>query len=240
MRTKKWKLLKTITVCAAVAILAVWFGIYYFSVKEFHLDGHTYRVAEDTGSFIRYVSDAGPPVVVRMDGTDRVVTIDGEDYRIRAEEQPYGIEYRVQYPNGKTYRVSGQHGLMAFDENGELVVGGGIYIEGERIPFGDENLRFHPSALVTAAFSQYHQTRGYPALYALSFVLFLFGWAAFRYESVQRAMFWLSLKWIWVEDPEPSEFYFFMCKIGGIIAMILSFVLFLQSLSRDFVVAGLL
>ena len=242
MKTGKKKLAATIAVYAAVAILAVWFGVSYFSVKEFELDFHTYRVADKTGQYVRYVSKSGAPVVVRLYGSDRVLTIDGQDYRISEEEKPFGKAYQVRYPDGRTYTVSGQHGMAAFDENGELFMGGGIYVKsgGERILFGDENMRYHPTELVYAAYPQYHEPRGYPWLYWLSVLMFIFGWANFRYESVQRAMFWASLQWIWVENPEPSDFYFIMCKIGGFVAMLLAFIMFMQSLSRNYEILGLL
>ncbi|WP_296979036.1 hypothetical protein [Thermobacillus sp. ZCTH02-B1] len=235
MRIQNMKPAATIAVYAVCAVLAVWFGVYYFSVKVFELEFRTYRAAEKTGQYIRYASDAGPPVTVRVDRSDRVVTIEGQDYRIREEQTP-GMGYRVLYPDGSTYKVEEQGSmLLAYDENGELLVGGGMVLDanGQWIPSEEEEPRYHPTGLVRAAYPKYHETRGYPWLYVAAVLLFAFGWANFRYEKFQRAMFWLSLEWLWVENPEPSEFYFIMTRIFGIVSMALAFVFFLQSLTRN-------
>src|SRR5690606_28784439 len=106
--------------------------------------------------------------------------------------------------------------------------------QGSVMRYGKES--YHPTDLVVAAYPQYQQQRGMPVLYYLSIVLFIFGWCSFRYEKFQNVMFWVSLKWIWTENPEPSEFFYFMSKIGGILTMLLAFVLFIQSLSNDLVI----
>jgi hypothetical protein len=244
MRTGKMKPAATVVIYIAVAILAVWFGVWYFSVKEFVLDFHTYRAAEDNGQSVRYVSKTGAPVIVSVNGSKRILTTEGQDYQIEEEKTPFGLEFRVRYPDGRTYMVSDHQNVMAYNENGELVMTGGIFAEsgGERIRvrYGDEGLRFHPTELVHAVYPQYHQPRGYPWLYALSIPMFLFGWANFRYEWFQRAMFWASLKWIWVENPEPNDFYFIMSKISGVVIMGLALVMFFQSFSRNYDIIGVL
>ena len=55
------------------------------------------------------------------------------------------------------------------------------------------------------------------------------GWCAARHEAFVRFQFKLTYG-LWVEDPEPTDFYLFMAKIGGYIAMGLGVVFFLKSL----------
>jgi hypothetical protein len=234
------KLAATIAVYIAVVILAVLLGIWYFSVKEFELDFNIYRVAEKNDQSVRYVSKTGPPVVVHINGSERMVTINGQDYRIGREETLFGDEYRIRYPNGKTYIVSEQYHMVPMEENGELAGGVDAYVNGRRISFGDQGLRYHPSELIHAAYEKFHRSRGYPVLYWLSIPMFLFGWANFRYEWFQRAMFWASLKWIWVENPEPSDYYFIMSKISGVVIMGLALLMFFQSFSRVYDIIGVL
>lgn len=236
MTRSKWRLARIIAliVIAGTAIIA--FGVNYFSVKEFYLNEHKYRVVEEDQQKIRYTSKTGPAFIVKKNGTDRSITLDGEPYLISVRNQGYARTYVVQFPNEKTFKVieENKYMLMAFDEQDQWVTGFTIYMNnlGQVTRFGEE--RYHPSDLVVAAYPQYQQHRGNPVLYYFSIVLFIFGWSSFRYESFQKAMFWASLKWIWTENPEPSDFYFFMSKISGILMMVLSFALWLKSLFNDF------
>ncbi|MFC5531855.1 hypothetical protein [Cohnella yongneupensis] len=55
----------------------------------------------------------------------------------------------------------------------------------------------------------------------LALGLMVYGWSGYRYRKLQDFFFSLSLYRFWVKgDPEPSDFYYFMCKAGGILVMI--------------------
>lgn len=233
------KIATIVAIIAIAGILVIAFGVNYFSLKEFYFDGHKYRAAEEHDQQIRYRSNTGSPILVQIHEVDRILTLDGQHYHISVEDHPYGVSYQVTYPNGVTYRVMDQNRLMAYDENGEWITNFTIVADnqGNVMRLGDKVV--HPTQLVVAAYPQYQQQRGYPVLYYLSLILFVLGWCSYRYEAFQKVMFWASLKWIWTENPEPSEFYFFMSKVGGILTMLLAFVLFLQSLVSDFVLLPL-
>ncbi|WP_040949321.1 hypothetical protein [Gorillibacterium massiliense] len=64
----------------------------------------------------------------------------------------------------------------------------------------------------------------------INILLFIYGWCGFRYERMQRFQFLLSFKWIWTNDTEPSDFYFFMCKVSGILTMAFSVAIGIMSL----------
>lgn len=239
MKTGKYKLAVIVTIVLVAGICIIAFGVRYFSQKEFYFDGHKYRAAGGEQQVIHYASDTGRPFSVQIKGSDRTVVLDGLNYVVSMEDRPYEVSYLVKYPNEQTYRIIDQGVLIAFDEHGQWLPAG-IAIHANQGKLTVEGGQKHdPTELVVAAYPQYHQTRGIPALYVVSWLLFVFGWCSFRYESFQSVLFWASLRWIWTENPEPSEFYFFMSKIGGILIMLAAFVLLLLSLFSDSVLLPL-
>lgn len=204
------------------------FATSYFSVSIFTFDGHKYKPHLIENDRMQYQSFSGDQIEIRIHTDGREVIVGEESYFIekRSGESARSsyvsspdISYSVKYPNGRQLEVRDQRGrLRAFDEAGEIYFPVTIYANGQRQKQPGEET-YHPSSLVRAAYPAYHTNQGSPWLFAFSIFLLILGWCQFRYEAFQRVLFWLSLKWIWVEDPEPNDFYFFMSKVGGIVLM---------------------
>lgn len=214
----------------AMSVLLGYANTHYYSIPGFHLDQAKYTLAHTESAESLYTSDSGPEVRVLDTGEERKVTIEKQTFSITREKVINGYEYEVGYPKGQTYQVTSQDDmLLAFDEQGELVVELTFEVNGSRVLSPGEE-RYLPSALVIAAYPEFHYTQGSFGLLILAVILLVFGWCTFRYEPFQRVLFWASLRWVWFEDPEPSDFYFMMSKISGIIIMLGSIVVAFQSL----------
>jgi hypothetical protein len=205
-----------LVVSALVAILSK----PYFTEPVFYIDQHKYAFEREQGSLVTYRSGTAVPVQVRTDGQSHTVTINRIDYVITKNSDPYNIKYNVTYPNGHRYEVQDQSGnLLSYDEKGEVYFPNQVYIGDQRVK-GEDEEAYHPAELVRAAFSEYHDTPGVPGFLFLALCLLIYGWCGYRYRKVQDVMFFLSLQWLWVNDPEPSDFYYFMSQVGGILVMI--------------------
>ncbi|WP_222861088.1 hypothetical protein [Paenibacillus ihumii] len=206
----------------------------YFTESVFYFNEHKYKKVNEQADFAEYRSQTEPLIKVQRIGHDRQVTIQSEEYAIHRLGDPFNIKYEVIYPGGKRFEVNDHNGLLvSYDENGDWFVQMTVFdSSGQRIlQEGEEQLeRYHPSDLVAAAYPEYHTKQGEPVFFIFSIFMFIYGWCGFRYEGFQNFLFKISLNWLWVREAEPSDFYYFMCKIGGIVAMILSVVMFFKSL----------
>jgi len=89
--------------------------------------------------------------------------------------------------------------------------------EGEHLFPWDEF--YSPGALLRAAFPEYHSKQGQPGFLLLSVIFLALGWCTFRYEAFQNFLFQISPTRLYVVDWEPNDFYFFMCKVSGVVLM---------------------
>lgn len=206
-----------------VSILTGFFSKSYFTDPVFYLYKSTYKFAGEQEHLLTYHSSTGVPVQVRTDDElHRTVIIDGQSYVIADNSVPYSPEFRVTYPNGHVYSVKDNNGmLLSYDDKGDIVMAIQAYANGERIKQEGEE-EFPPAALVTAAYPDYHIKRGIPGFLFLALGLLIFGWCSFRYQAFQDFMFRLSPERLNYENPEPSDFYYFMSKVGGIAVMAVS------------------
>ncbi|QMV44546.1 hypothetical protein [Cohnella cholangitidis] len=220
-----------VIVCLIIAATGIaFFARSYFSESVFYINQHRYKTHEEHGESIRYRSGAAPSVEVQIEIQNRKLIIDGQTYTISRSSNVQGTRFKILYPNGHQYEVDDHSGtLMSVDSSGEPLMESSFYVNGQRVIHEGEE-RFFPSSLVIAAYSEYHSKQGSPVLFGLSFLLLIYGWCGYRYLRFQKLMFILSLRWIWVRDPEPNVFYYFMCKVGGVIAMIGAVLLALKSL----------
>ncbi|QHT63643.1 hypothetical protein GXP70_29270 [Paenibacillus lycopersici] len=210
---------------ASVLLVSVLTGILskpYFTERVFYLYENAYAFDGENDHLVTYHSSTGGPVQVRIDDElHRTVLVGGQSYSIADKSVPYTARFRVAYPNGHAYKVEGSGSgglLLSYDDEGNLVSDVQMYANGERIKQeGEED--FPPSALVIAAYPDYHFKRGMPAFLYLALALLVYGWCAFRYEAFQTWTFRLSPQRLMYENPEPSDFYYFMCKAGGIVVM---------------------
>ncbi|MWV42147.1 hypothetical protein GRF59_00755 [Paenibacillus sp. HJL G12] len=216
---------------AAVAIII--FAKSYFSVHVFHVNNHTYRQSAEQSNIITYRANSGPSIAVHAVGQDRKVIINNEEFTIHRTSDSISSKYQVVYPNGKKYEVDDQDRfLLSRDENGEFIPDISMYVNNQRVLQDGEELYF-PGELVTAAYPEYHSKRGSLFLFIVSILLLIYGWCGYRFEKFQRFLFFMSLRWVWVNDPEPSDFYYFMSKVGGVLTMIGAFILAIYSLQLE-------
>lgn len=214
----------------AILFLLGYAYTHYYSVPVFYLDQAKYTLERTESSKSLYTSSSGPKVLVQDMGDNRLVFLDGKTFSIIYEKALSGFAYEVRYPEGTTYRVTRQGDMfLALDEQGDFIPELTMEVNGTRVLSPGEE-RYFPSALVIAAHPEFHDSQGIFGILVLSVTLFIFGWCTFRYEKFQRILFWASLRWIWFEQPEPSDFYFFTSKISGIIIMLGSIVVGFQSL----------
>ncbi|MFC4779154.1 hypothetical protein ACFO9Q_20370 [Paenibacillus sp. GCM10023252] len=193
----------------------------YFTERVFYLYEDMYKFAGEQTHLVTYHSSTAGPVQVRTDDElHRTLIIGRQSYAIADISVPYSTKFSVSYPNGHVYSVEDNNGmLLSYDDKGNIVMTIQTYVNGERIKEeGEED--FPPSALVSAAYPDYHVNRGMPGFLFLSLGLLIFGWCNFRYQAIQDLMFCLSPQRLMYENPEPSDFYYFMSKVGGIVVMV--------------------
>jgi hypothetical protein len=124
----------------------------------------------------------------------------------------------VVYPNDHKYTVEQQsEQLLSYDETGKMLSPVNMYVDNQRV-IEDDQEHYTPAMLVTAAYPEYHHTPGTPVLLFIALAGLIYGWCSFYYPKFQKFQF----RWIWLKDPEPSEFYYVMCKIGGMACMIVA------------------
>ncbi|NUU59153.1 hypothetical protein [Paenibacillus agri] len=192
----------------------------YFTERIFYVDNYKYSFYSDQDNVVTYRSKTNDPIQVKLDHEKRTVTIQHQEYFITKINSSPSPNYKVIYPNGHKYEVHDASGiLLTSDGHGNYVSEASTFVNNQRMPQDGEE-QYSPSTLVTAAYPEYHVTRGAPALLYLALAVLIYGWCSFRYRKFQDILFFLSLRWIWVNDPEPSDFYYFMSKVSGIIVMI--------------------
>ncbi|QHW32378.1 hypothetical protein GZH47_17220 [Paenibacillus rhizovicinus] len=194
----------------------------YFTDRVFYLHEDVYKFAgaQEQDQLITYHSSMAEPIQVRIDDElHRTVVIGKQSYSIADKTANFSTSYRVTYPNGHTYKVEDNAGLLlSYDDKGNFLIYNEVYIGGERVPQpGEED--FPPSALVTAAYPDYHIKRGMPGFLFLALGMLIYGWCGFQYRKFQDWTFRLSPQRLNYVDPEPSDFYYFMCKVGGLAVM---------------------
>jgi len=220
-----------ITALLLIGMLSLWVTGYY-AQKTFHFDGDDFKLQAEAPDGTRTYQRSGSVEKLRVTQEDnrRTVVIGGESY-IVDELPPRGIgpSYRVTYPSGTVYTVEDQGSmLIAKDEKGEWLIGGYISIDGKRqLAPGEEY--YYPGSIVTAAYEHYHESVGIPFLIIPSLFCLAIGWLELRSERFVLFTFKLSYG-LWVEDPEPTDFYLFMSKVGGWLAIGLSVAIGLMSL----------
>lgn len=231
IRWRRW--LGVALVVLIMAVVAGWAQSYY-SKKFFYLDDAKYFKYEDSGSGrieYRAAFGRGNPVVVHARALERVIETGGESYLVRGTEGLEGewVPYAVVYPDGTEYRVEpfGQDGFQVFDQAGEWVLPPAVMHVGLGNKIRDpDSLRYFPADIAAASDEAFHQPNGGVGFFLLAVALFIFNWCGFRYEPFQRFLFHISPSNLMVSDPEPSDFYFFMCKVGSVLGMVVSLGIF--------------
>jgi hypothetical protein len=198
----------------------------YFTDRIFYLNEDTYKIYSEQNKLVTYHSSTASPVQVRTNNElHRNLIIDGQSFVIEDISVSSMNRFRVTFPNGHVYTVEDNNGmLLSYDDNGDIVLASQMYINGDRIKQeGEEDIP--PAALVSAAFPDYHIKRGMPGLLFLAVGLMIYGWCGFRYKAFQDLMFRISPQRLMYENPEPSELYYVMSKISGIVIMVGSIII---------------
>ncbi len=213
----------------AVVGITIW-AYPYFNESVFHVHGYKYKLAATDGATSLYHSNSGPPIHVqhRTDSIVKVV-IDQAAYTITQQQSFPHTSYTVTDPEGRTAVVEERNGHFTTYENGDLLLSFTVYVGDERIIEEGDWLN-HPKSIVRAAVPRYHEKQGSFPLFLISIAVLLYGWCGFRYKRVQDLLFYLTPSTWYAKDPEPSEFYYFMCKVGGILTMLVAAGILSQSL----------
>lgn len=212
-----------------VSIAVAAFSRPYFTTPVFRVSLHDYSLSGQQEGAAAYTSGDGPLIEVRPGDTEpeRTVMIENRQYRIRAVEPEAGFsrKFLVSYPDGRSLTAINEGSVfLDFDEQGELLLFGSANVNGEEVMLeGIE--KYAPSELVSAAYPEYHRTPGMPILLYVALAAMVFGWSVFRYRRLQHFLFYVSPNNLMYSNPEPSGFYYFMCKLGGIATMALSLVI---------------
>lgn len=214
-----------------LAIVLVLIGVWaqgYYSKKVFYMDGLKYsKYAESGSGTIEYRASfgRGEPLYVHTYDEVKQVEIGGEMYEVRPNEAEPGssVSYDVVYPDGRNYlaKLFRERDFISYDEEGEIVMPGVRFTDGTgQVHRSDpEEPRYFPGELAKAAGEQFHDPNGSVGFFLLAVGLWIMNWCFFKYEPFQRFMFHISpSNWMY-DHPEPSDFYFFMCKAGGIFGM---------------------
>lgn len=223
-------------------IVAVWiFGATYYSQHIFHAADHKYKLSSASHpNRLQYSSSTGPLIEVQPGQDNQAqITIAKEEYVVEKlldhtdspdSQEDSSAEYLVTYPDGEVYRVSESAGrLTAEDSYGNTVNRHSVYIGGVR-KLAEGEPYYHPVAFVQAADEKHQPLQGQRWLYVLSILLLIHGCCLFLFERYQTFWFWMSFEWIYVKNPQPSDFYYFSTKLGGIFTVAVSFVMFYKSL----------
>ncbi|MCG7382983.1 hypothetical protein [Paenibacillus sp. ACRRY] len=207
--------------CVVVASVIVGFlSKPYFTEHIFYADNQKYLFDRKEEQQMIYRSRTADSIQVQVEQQKRTVFIDNQKYIITEINSKPNPTYSVLYPNGRKYEVQDQsRELRSFDEEGNIMTSVTFYVNNQRILSEDEE-QYSPDTIVTAAYPVYHYTQGQPVYLFLALAGLIFGWCSFYYRNFQDLLFLLSLRWIWVNDPEPSDFYYLMTSIGGIVVMI--------------------
>lgn len=215
----------TLIFLICVVIVSLLVGILsrpYFTEPIFYVDQHKYTYDHEQGNQITYRSGTAAPIQVTGDHQKHTVIIDNENYIITRISSTPNATYNVFYADGRKYTVEQQsEQLISYDAQGNMLSPVNMYIDGQSV-IEDHEEHYNPATLVTVAYPEYHHTPGTPILLFIALAGLIYGWCSFYYPRFQKFQFLLSLRWIWSKDPEPSEFYYAMSKIGGIACMIVA------------------
>lgn len=231
MRTEgkalSWKTIGRLFALIAVLVLVTVWAQAYYSKKVFYVEGIKYTQYADLGQGkleYRAFLNRGEPIYVQTGEDAKRIVISGEvfDIRPRGVDSGQRASYEVIFPEGRTYRVEplGDREFLTYDEKGEMVPPFRITVGGIGQEVSDPaEPRYFPSDLVQSADAWFHVPNGSIGFFLLALAMLIYSWCGFRYEAFQRFMFHISpSNWLY-DDPEPSDFYFFMCKVGGIFGM---------------------
>lgn len=212
-----------IVLVVVLAVCAV-FAARYFSEEVFYLNTYQYKHSDAVvnGNVTVYRAKFSPDIRVEAapaGGKTRVAI--GADSHLVWPIEGEREAFFVEYPDGVRHKaVSTGHFLMGYDEKGDPVFPGGLYIDGKKHLSPGEKL-YAATSIVHAAYEQYHTKRGIPLLYIFGNLFFVFSWAMLRYQKLQDIYFYMTYG-LWVENPEPSDNYYIASMLGAIAGMIIS------------------
>lgn len=213
---------KRLLLLGALAVLllaAIVWSIPRFQDRVFYVNDNKYRLAEHTGNSSVYRSLwIESPITVTETGGGSTYDILIEKERIHVqllqeseEERVYDIVDAQGNRRAKLQRygwveVSQPDGSYAPEFFGYSVT------NGQKVPFNTGGHDYPAMTLIEMTDPSLQAKNGKPYYYTLGVILLTGSIIGWRFRE-----FFFKLRYIlWVEDPEPTDFYLFMTKIGCI------------------------
>lgn len=202
----------------------------YFKQEVVTINDQTYSLKSIDEKHALLRSSSSDEIKISITESQRIVSYNNEQYIASLSSSELNPVYSVTLPDDTSYTVTdNQNFLYATDEHGEMVIGFAVYVNGNVIS-PDPPAYLHPATVITLAYPQYYEHRGFLPLFIISLVVILIGYTIFRFEAVQTLLFRLSLYSLFIVDPEPSDFYYMMQKFGGIIIVLIGALSLIYSL----------
>lgn len=212
-----------LSILGLVALVVV---IHHFNSKGFDLDGSRYTSQSVQGDTAFYQARFKPPIEVRRDSSGREIRIKDQTYRITegtysGSEEGVDLVYTVAYPNGSSRQAAVWNGfLVNLDGRGEPIIMTVSASSTDKPSDANGRSAYTAAQLVAAAYPQFHEKPGNPAIFVALLLLAAFGGCLSRYRRFQDFLFKLRGSGLWVRDPEPSEFYYAMSRFGGMAILV--------------------
>lgn len=224
---------KTWLLTAVVVILLFMttvMAVRYFSTPMVSFERLDYIMKEQSGDKRVYRTSHGySEVIVTGEGDNRTVAVDGIVYKVTRMGEGERPHYRFEYPDGNVlkggYEDDWSPRFVIEDEQG--------HVEEEplfHVVTGDPPLQpEHPilaSALARIAFEPVSQGRGTPFFYWIGLGMLPIAAICWRYPLLGFKLRYA----LWVENPEPTEFYIYMAKVGAVVTAVLGIAFMIRSL----------
>ncbi|WP_438434763.1 hypothetical protein [Gorillibacterium sp. sgz500922] len=218
MGPRGWTWRRWLLVLAGALILAavVW-SIPRFGDPVFHVDGAKYRYAGTSGGGELYrTKGQGEPITIRHDGKRTEIHIGQEAFQVQRMDAVEGADqYEVTDSIGTRVAKELSGLVLVRQENGEFVpefIGYAVTSNGERIYSDPQEHPVPAGTLVQIADPTLWTKDGQVGYYLLGVFLLAVSWLRCRFVE-----FFFRLEYgLWVEDPEPTDFYLLVNRVGSI------------------------
>ena len=215
-----------IVILTTVVIVAV---TAYFSKTYIPVDSQKYFISSEQPNEMVLKNRFGHHITIQKASDHSTLLIDGQEFRVVPDQQ--SDQYTVYYPDGKEQTLVRKYGmLLPLDEHGEVSLENAFVVRVEgNVSRQQKRESYSPSTLAQLAYERNFYIQGNPGFLILAIFALINGWCLFNFEKYQRVLFFISLKSIWTNDHEPSDFYFFMAKLSGVFSFASGVILFFAS-----------
>lgn len=238
MTKTKAKIICTVIIYAAILI----WSKQYYSTPILMFEADTYKIKTQTEQVIILESTTNTAIEIEIYEKKRVVNLLDQQYTIEedASSPIYNHvlknpkTYDVTYPNGNKYQVQKSPDdsfFFVYRENRELYDRFELIVneEGTTTEIRESEVEkelYHPENIVKVAFTQFYGTQGIWWLFFISLNLMTYGCLLLLSKRVRMSVFHLEHGL----DAVPSNKYFVKLKIGAVVFIMLSAIVFYKSL----------